>query len=110
MTLHLNPTQAVLVTAYEYGPEQTNPETGETYREVIGVKPGVRLDVQITTIERHPALMWGYVEPGNPVHDPGPTGVRLIADSIEVFQAAAPATGHHHDLFWDDGEPGDGEV
>jgi hypothetical protein len=103
MTLHLNPTQAAPVTAYEYGPEQTNAE-GETYREVIGVKPGVRLDVQIKTIERHPALMALAVEPANPVHDPGPTGVRLIAESIEVFQAAAPATGHHHDLFWDDGE------
>ena len=105
MTYRWNPTQSAEVIAYDYGPEETNPETGETYRPVIGVKPGVRLDVQIETIQRHPALMWGYVEPKNPVHDPGSNGVRLIAESLDVFLAAAPPTGHHHDLFYE--EPDD---
>ena len=102
MPHRLNPTMAAVVTAYDYGPEETNPETGETYRPVIGIKPGVRLDVQIETLQCHPALMWGYVEPVNPVHDPGPNGVRLIAESLDVFLAAAPPTGHHHDLIVED--------
>ena len=102
MTPRLNPTMSAEVIAYDYGPEETNPETGDTYRPVIGIKPGVRLDVQIETIQRHPALLWGYVEPANPVHDPGPNGVRLYAPTIEAFLNVAPATGHHHDLFYED--------
>ena len=102
MTPTWNPTMSAEVIAYDYGPEETDPETGETYRPVIGIKPGVRRDVQIETIQRHPALMWGFVAPENPVHDPGPNGVRLIAESLDVFLAAAPPTGHHYDLFCDD--------
>lgn len=109
MTPRLNPTMSAEVIAYDYGPSETNPETGETYRPVIGIKPGVRRDVQIETIQRHPALMWGYVEPKNPVHDPGSNGVRLYAESLDLFLAAAPPSDPPSpwDLWLLQGDPDD---
>jgi hypothetical protein len=98
MTLRLNPTVAVrLDPVYEYGPEQTNPETGETYREVIGVKPGVHIDMHPRTIETHPALAWAFVDPDHPVHDPG-SNVRTWAPTEAAYIAAAPITGGAFDL------------
>ena len=108
MTLHLNPTMAVrLDPVYEYGPEQVDPETGETYRPITGVKPGVHIDMHPRTIETHPALAWGFVVPRNPVHDPG-SNIRTWAASLEAYEVAAPPSDPPHvfDLFYEDGEGG----
>lgn len=99
MTLRLNTsTAARLDPVYEYGPEQIDPETGETYREVIGVKPGVHIEVHPRTIETHPALAWGFIAPDHPVHDPGSL-IRTWAATEEGYIAAAPVTGSPYDLF-----------
>jgi hypothetical protein len=87
--LVLNRSVAAEVVAYELGLEEVN-EDGAAFRPRLGVKPGVRLDVQSETIALHTALLWGFVDPAEPVHDPGPNGVRLFAESINVFQSAAP--------------------
>ena len=105
MTLHLNPTMAVrLDPVYEYGPEQTNSE-GETYREVIGVKPGCHIEVNLHTIALHPALAWGGIVPRYPVHDPGEL-IRTRAESLEVYRAAAPPSvpPSPYDLFYEGSE------
>ena len=108
MTLRLNPTVAVrLDPVYEYGPEQVDPETGESYREVIGVKPGVHIDMHPRTIETHPALAWAFVAPDHPVHDPG-ANIRTWAATEAAYIAAAPITGGAFELQAP--EPGDGEV
>lgn len=93
-----NPATVARVTAYEYGPEQTDGE-GNTFRPVVGVLPGVRIDVQRQCIEQHPALASFMVEPAAPVHDCGPNGVRLYAGTEEEIMAAAPITGSLFDLF-----------
>lgn len=108
MTLRLNPTCAVrLDPVYEYGPELINPETGETYREITGIKPGVHIDMHPRSIETHPALAWAFVDPVHPVHDPG-SNVRTWAATEEAYKAAAPLTGAFYDLQAP--EPPDGEV
>lgn len=101
MTLRLNTAVAAIVTAYDFGPEETDSE-GNAYHPVIGIKPGSRLDVQRETIALHPALASFHVEPQNPIHDPGPNGVRLFADDIEAFQVAVPPSNPPNpwDLFY----------
>lgn len=96
-----NPTMVAEVTAYEYGPEDTDPETGETFRPVIGILLGERPDVQLRCIELHPDLAAFIVEPDTPLHDPGPNGVRLYADSKALLEAAAPPSDppHPSDIF-----------
>jgi hypothetical protein len=99
MTLRLNPTCAVrLDPVYEYGPEQTNPETGVTYREITGIKPGVHIDMHPQTIATHPDLAALIIHPENPIHDPG-NGVRTWAADEAAYTAAAPVTGSPYDLF-----------
>lgn len=88
--LVFNPTMVAQVTAYEYGPEETNPETGETFRPVIGILPGERIDVQSQCIAQQPALTAFVVEPDVLLHDCGPNGVRLFAETPEELMAAAP--------------------
>jgi hypothetical protein len=99
MTLRLNPTCAVrLDPVYEYGPELINEETGETYREITGIKPGVHIEIHERTIQAHPALAWGFIDPDHPVHDPGSL-IRTWAATEEAYKAAAPVTGSPYDLF-----------
>ena len=108
MTLRLPNSCAVRIDpVYEYGPEQTNPETGETYREIIGIKPGVHIEIHERTIQTHPALAAFIVHPANPVHDPGSL-IRTWAATEEAYKAAAPLTGSPFDLQAP--EPPDGEV
>lgn len=107
MPLRLDPTCATrLDPVYEYGPEQTNPETGETYREITGIKPGVHIEIHPRTIETHPDLAWAFIVPDHPVHDPG-SNIRTWAATEEAYTAAAPITGSLYDLQapeMDDGE------
>lgn len=99
MTLRLNTCCAVRIDpVYEYGPEQTDPETGETYRPITGIKPGVHIEVDARTIQAHPALAWGFINPDHPVHDPGSL-IRTWAATEEAYEAAAPVTGSPFDLF-----------
>ena len=107
MTLRLNTAVAVRIDPiYELGPEQVDPETGETFREVVGVKPGAHFEVHPQTINTHPALAWGFVAPANPVHDPGAL-VRTMAPSPAHYEAAAPPSDPPSpwDLFYE--EPDD---
>ena len=97
--LALNLSTAVYVTAYEYGPEETDPETGLVFAPVIGVQPGARLDVQRECLDAHPLLAWGCVNPAVILHDCGPNGIRLYAETLEHIQAAAPVTGSRWDVF-----------
>jgi len=92
MSYTLNTSVAVLVTAYTYGPEELDAE-GYPFRPITGVEPGVRIDVQRQCVDHNPALEAFIVHPENPVHDCGPNGVRLFADTIEELQAAAPPCG-----------------
>jgi len=99
MTLRLNPTMAVrLDPVFEFGPEQTDPDTGDTYREITGIKPGVHIDMHPQTIATHPDLAALIIHPENPIHDPG-NGVRTWAADEEAYIAAAPVTGSPYDLF-----------
>lgn len=98
MTLALNTSTAVAVTAYTYGPDQVG-EDGETFRPITGLVPGARLDVQRECIEAHPGLAAYVVEPADPVHDCGPNGVRLFAADIAQLQAAAPPSGSPWDVW-----------
>lgn len=95
-----NPTMVARVAAYEYGPEQTDVD-GNTFRPVVGVLPGVRIDVRQRCLDLHPALAAFAVEPAEPLHDCGPSGVRLYADSLEALQTAAPPSdpAHPSDIF-----------
>lgn len=106
MTCRFNPTQSAEVIAYDYGPEETNPETGETYREITGIKPGVHIDMHPRTIETHPALAALIVHPENPVHDAG-SNVRTWAADEEAYIAAAPPSDppNPYDLFYEASEP-----
>lgn len=61
--------------------------------------PGVRLDVQRECISHHPLLAWGCVNPAVILHDCGPNGVRLYADSWASVEACAPPTGSIWDVF-----------
>lgn len=97
--LTLNLSTAVYVTAYEYGPEEVDPETGLAFAPVIGVQPAARLDVQRECLDAHPALAAYAVSPAQPIHDPGPNGVRLYAPDMASFEAAAPVTGSRWDVF-----------
>ena len=109
MTLRLNTAVAVRIDPiYELGPEQVDPETGETFREVVGVKPGAHVEVHPQTIAIHPALAWGFVEPAQPVHDPGAL-MRTMGASLEAYEQAAPPSDPPSpwDLFYDDPGAGD---
>lgn len=101
MTLILNTSVAVSVTAYSYGAPVTDPASGETYAPITGTVPGARLDVQRQCLTAHPGLAAYQVEPSAPVHDPGPNGVRLYAATLAELQAAAPPSGSPWDVFID---------
>lgn len=98
MTLVLNPSVAVAVTVHVFGPEELDSE-GQTFRPIIGVEPGARLDVQRECLALHPALEAFIVTPAEPVHDCGPNGIRLLAPTIEDLQAAAPPSGAPWDVW-----------
>ena len=91
---------AVAVTAYSYGPEQLDAE-GQPFLPITGTLPGVRLDVQRECLAAHPGLAAYVVTPAAPVHDCGPNGVRLYADTVEQLQAAAPPSGSPWDVWLD---------
>lgn len=93
-----NLSAVAVVTAYFYGTEQEDSE-GNTFRPVLGIRPGARLDVQAECIEAVPALAAFLVEPAEPVHDCGPNGVRLYAATFEELQTAAPPTGGRWDIW-----------
>ena len=40
-----NPSLIAVAKAYEYGPEEIDPETGETFKPIVGELPGLRLNV-----------------------------------------------------------------
>lgn len=101
MTLLLNASVAVAVTGYEYGPEELDGE-GFPVRPILGVLPGARLDVQRECLTVHPGLAAFEVHPAEPVHDCGPNGVRLYADTLEALQAAAPPSGSPWDVWIED--------
>ncbi|MBA4792274.1 MAG: hypothetical protein H2041_01260 [Phenylobacterium sp.] len=98
--LVFSPTMVAQVIGYEYGPEQTDAE-GNAFRPILGVLPGVRIDVQQRCLDLHPALAAFAVEPAEPLHDCGPSGVRLYADSVDLLEAAAPPSDppHPSDIF-----------
>ena len=96
MTLTLNLSVAVDVSALAREILDASDPEAVVYGDPL---PGVRLDVQRECVANHPLLIWGAVNPAVLIHDCGPNGVRLLAESWEHLHAVCQPTGSRWDVF-----------